>query len=248
MNLVVFTQDAYKKLKSDVSINRENYDSDNFGWLETYFLEHDITDYVKTSSIFVPTVELEFNGNSDANKNADDFTNTKLLYGAYKDKITPLQASDPCLWTALSHMCFSKYINQRWKTDNGVNVVQRYFATAGRSSLTYYNAIARLWWSGYLTYDSSKESSNPWELTEVLFSAQQVQKDLFDQPFSMNKTTVKGLLSALKRIQRERGDAATTIFRKCCDSFLNHYGAVAILDCLDAEEIEEIAYKYMHDC
>lgn len=117
--------------------------------------------------------------------------------------------------------------------------------TEGRASLLYYNAISRLWWSGYLTYDEDKASSNPWYLTETLFSAQQIQKDLFDQPFSMNRTIVKGLLMALKRIQEENGNSCTTIFRKCCDSYLNHYGAVSILDTLDSSEIEKIAYDYM---
>ena len=61
----------------------------------------------------------------------------------------------------------------------------------------------------------------------------------------MNKTIVKGLLSALKRIQVEQGNACTTIFRKCCDSYLNHYGAVSILDTLTSAEIEDIAYAFM---
>lgn len=114
--------------------------------------------------------------------------------------------------------------------------------------MCYYNAISRLWWSGYLTYDEEKEKTNPWELTKVLFSAQQIQKDLFDQPFSMNRTVVKGLLRALKRIQEETGNAATPTFRKCCDSYINHYGSVTILDALSSDEIEEIAYSYMKNC
>ena len=95
-----------------------------------------------------------------------------------------------------------------------------------------------------MTYDEDNKG-NPWHLTEVLFSAQQIQKDLFDQSFSMNRTIVKGLLSALKRIQEERGNNATPVFRMCCHSYLNHYGAYSILDTLTAEEIEEIAYAYM---
>lgn len=247
MNLVVFTQDAYKKLKSDVDVNREMYASEHFGWLDSYFLENGIPEYCKTSSIFVPSIELVYSGDSDREKNMDDFTNTKILYSAYKDKISPIQASDPCLWTALSHLWFNKYINSRWSKNGIVNVKERYFATTSKSSLTYYNAIARLWWVGHLTYEPEKESTNPWELTQIAFSAQQVQKDLFDQGFCMNKVIVKGLLKALKRIQTERGDFATTVFRNCCDSFLNHYGAVTILDILEAEEVEDIAYNYMHN-
>ena len=172
--------------------------------------------------------------------------NIKILYSEYKDKLSPLQASDPMLWSALCHITFKPYVLNRWRKDDGtVRLDQRFFATEGRASLLYYNAISRLWWSGYLTYDEDKASSNPWYLTETLFSAQQIQKDLFDQPFSMNRTIVKGLLMALKRIQEENGNSCTTIFRKCCDSYLNHYGAVTILDVLSSQEVETIAYSYM---
>ena len=135
---------------------------------------------------------------------------------------------------------------KRWKKkDESVSLDRRFCADRGRGSLLYYNAISRLWWSGYLTYEEDKEKTDPWQLTRILFSAQQIQKDLFDQPFCMNKTIVQGLLRALKKIQEEQGNACTTIFRKCCDSYINHYGAVSILDTLSADEVEDIAYSYM---
>ena len=61
----------------------------------------------------------------------------------------------------------------------------------------------------------------------------------------MNRTVVKGMLSALKTMQEENGNKCTSIFRSCCYSYLNHYGAVAILDTLSADDVETIAYDYM---
>lgn len=244
MNLKYFTKDAYKLLKKDLNINRNNYYSDD-PWLDEYFSTAGLDEFYRTSSITVPNIELIYSGEDIESKNLDDINNIKTLYTEYKDKITPLQASDPLLWSALCHIDFKDYILKRWKkSDDTVSIDKRFFATEGRSSLLYYNAISRLWWSGYLTYDEDNRG-NPWHLTETLFSAQQIQKDLFDQSFSMNKTIVKGLLSALKRIQSERENASTPVFRKCCDSYLNHYGAVSILDSLDSGEIEEITYTYM---
>ena len=245
MNLIYFTKDAYKLLKKDLNLNKNNYYSEE-PWLDEYFAAAGLDEFYKTSSITVPNIELVYNGDDIEVKNRDDLNNIKSFYIEYKDKITPLQASDPLLWSALCHITFKDYILKRWKkADDTVSIDKRFFATEGRSSLLYYNAISRLWWSGYLTYDEERKNSNPWHLTEILFSAQQIQKDLFDQPFSMNRTIVKGLLSALKRIQEERGNACTTIFRKCCDSYLNHYGVVSILDTLSAKEVEDIAYSYM---
>ncbi len=245
MNLIYFTKDAYKLLKKDLNLNKNNYYSEE-PWLDEYFAAAGLDEFYKTSSITVPNIELVYNGDDIEVKNSDDLNNIKSFYIEYKDKITPLQASDPLLWSALCHITFKDYILKRWKkADDTVSIDKRFFATEGRSSLLYYNAISRLWWSGYLTYDEERKNSNPWHLTEILFSAQQIQKDLFDQPFSMNRTIVKGLLSALKRIQEERGNACTTIFRKCCDSYLNHYGVVSILDTLSSKEVEDIAYAYM---
>lgn len=245
MNLIYFTKDAYKLLKKDLNLNKNNYYNED-PWLDEYFATAGLDEFYKTSSITVPNIELICTGDDTEIKNNDDLINIKSLYTEYKDKITPLQASDPLLWSALCHITYKDYILKRWKkADDTVSIDKRFFATEGRSSLLYYNAISRLWWSGYLTYDEERKNSNPWYLTETLFSAQQIQKDLFDQPFSMNKTIVKGLLSALKRIQDEQGNACTPVFRKCCDSYLNHYGAVSILDTLTSAEIEDIAYAYM---
>ena len=245
MNLIYFTKEAYKLLKKDINSNKDNYYNDA-PWLTEYFTAAGLDEFYKTSSITVPNLQLIYSGDDTESKNKDDLSNIKILYSEYKDKLSPLQASDPLLWSALCHITFKQYLLSRWKKDNGmVRLDQRFFATEGRASLLYYNAISRLWWSGYLTYDEDKASSNPWYLTETLFSAQQIQKDLFDQPFSMNRTIVKGLLMALKRIQEDNGNSCTTIFRKCCDSYLNHYGAVSILDTLTSEEIEEISYQYM---
>ena len=246
MNLIYFTKDAYKLLKKDLNANKDNYYSDD-PWLAQYFADQGIEEYYKTSSIVVPNFQLLNAEDADSEaKNRADLANIKTLYSEYKDKLTPLQASDPMLWSALCHITFKQYVLQRWKKDDGtVRLDQRFFATEGRASLCYYNAISRLWWSGYLTYDDSGESANPWHLTDTLFSAQQIQKDLFDQPFSMNKNIVKGLLMALKRVQEENGNYCTTIFRKCCDGYINHYGVVTILDTLEPSEVEAIAYDYM---
>lgn len=245
MNLIYFTKDAYKLLKKDLNSNKDNYYTDD-PWISEYFSLAGLDEFYKTSSIIVPDIKLVYSGDDIEAKNKDDLSNVQILYSGYKDKLSPLQAADPMLWSALCHITFKQYVLNRWKKDDGsVRLDQRFFATEGRASLLYYNAVSRLWWSGYLTYDEDKTSFNPWHITETLFSAQQIQKDLFDQPFSMNRTIVKGLLMALKRIQEENKNSCTTIFRKCCDSYLNRYGAVSILDTLEQSEIEKLSYDYM---
>ena len=246
MNLKYLSQEAYKKLKADLNLNKDKYYEDGTDWIQEYFESCEIVDFCRESSVVVDNFTLlQLSLPTDEQKNSCDLANIKTLFTGFKNHITPLQACDPLLWTALCHFEFKDYVLNRWKNESGeVSLEKRFFATEGRSSLLYYNAISRLWWSGYLTYEE-ENTNNHFSLTDTLMSAQQIQKDLFDQPFSMNRNVVKGMLSALRTMQDKRGDNCTTIFRKCCDSYMNHYGAVSILDFLSAAEIEKIAYEFM---
>lgn len=245
MNLIYFKREAYDLLKKDLN-NVEALYYQNDAWLEEYFAKAGMEEFYKTSSIVVPHIVLSYNGDDNDTKNADDLINVRALYSSFKDKLTPLQASDPLLWTALCHLPYRQYVLDRWKKGDGtVTIKDRFFCTKGRVNLAYYNAISRLWWSGYLTYDEEKESSNPYHLTEILFSAQQIQKDLIDQPFCMNRVIVKGLLRALAHMQEERGNYCTGVFRDLCNIYLNHYGVVTILDVMTEKEIEDLAYNWM---
>ena len=89
--------------------------------------------------------------------------------------------------------------------------------------------------------------ADPFHLTRVLFSAQQIQKDLFDSSLSMNRDVAKGALLALEMIQKETNNANTTLFRKCFNAYLNRYGCVTIIDSLSVEEVRDIIYQYMKE-
>lgn len=257
MRLKYFTDEAFSELKSNYCLLKPQYINENpKDWVEEYLRSKGINDFCKLSGITGKDVELvshdyelikSVDGKkaSDAQINEDDLVNTRIFYEEYKNKLTPLQANDQYLWAALCHMDFSEYIVKRW-LDKGEVDITRYFASStNNKSLCKENAIARLWWSGYLTYD--EHSADPYRLTKILFSAQQVMSDLFDQPVHMNKTIVQGMLEALEIIQEERGNNATTTFRRCCWSCFNHYGVVAVLESLSVEEIKNLAYNYMHN-
>ena len=103
MNLIYFTKDAYKLLKKDLDVNKDKYYRDD-PWLSEYFAKVELDEFYKTSSIVVSNLQLSCSGDDVESKNNDDLLNIKLLYSDYKDKITPLQASDPLLWSALCHI------------------------------------------------------------------------------------------------------------------------------------------------
>ena len=247
MNIRYFTKDACEALEKAIDRNGPKYSSQGEQWLAEFFASESIESPYKISTIDLPRLHLEYNGSANDTKNDDDLMNVMTVYGSYRGKVTPAQAANPLLWTSLCHLEYRDYIMQRWtKEDGKIDIRRRFFVGNERASLYYYNAISRLWWAGYISYDEERENSDPWHLTRTLFKAQQLYKDFTDQMFNMSPTVTKGLLKALERIQDEiKGHQATEVFRKCCNSYLNHYAAVSLIDMLEENEIENLAYLNM---
>lgn len=245
MLLRYFTEEAYEKLLQNISQNSEKYLSGE-EWLPEFFGE---TEYFKTSSVEVLSFSPDYSAGKkdDAQKSQEDLVNTRKLYDAFK-RLNPQQASNKYLWTYLCHAVpeYREYIRDRWLQDARENTIKsRYFVT-GTGSLLNDNALSRLWWYGYLTYD--EESSNPYLLTEILLTNQTICTDVMDTMNRMNFNRMKGVLFAIRDFQYEIGGTEGLIdyFREC-KKYLNHYAAVTSLEFLDFEEIRDLAFNYMMD-
>jgi hypothetical protein len=107
-------------------------------------------------------------------ENKHNLENAKIIFEIYKD-LPLIKASDPGLWTYLTHGTFWKYTRTRWpieqlkpNIDKSSYILEHWFVkNVGAPDLAR-NAISSLWWGCYLTYDKNRE--NPYELTEQLFS------------------------------------------------------------------------------
>ncbi len=244
MLLGYFTEEAYDKLLHDIPSNAENYTS-NDDWLPTYF--GTATGYFKMSSIDVSIFSPSYTPGrkDDAQKSQEDLVNTRLIYDAFKN-LTPLQASNKYLWSYLCHAVpeYREYIRDRWMQEGRENTVKnRYFVTTPGSLLND-NALSRLWWYAYLTYD--RNGINHYALTEILLTNQTICTDVMDTFNRMNFNRMKGVLLAIKDFKYEIGDneGITDYFREC-KKYLNHYAAVTTMEFLDSEEIRDLAFNYM---
>lgn len=126
-----------------------------------------------------------------------DLENTKIIYNALSG-ISPTQATDRRLWSYLTHVTFWDYMKKRWPMDIAEPnkkiryIKERYFLeNLNLRSLTH-NGISRLWWFGYLTYDSNRD--NPWELTETLLKVQDLPTSLMERALGANKNIRVGVL------------------------------------------------------
>lgn len=245
MLLGYFTEEAYEDLLHNISKNAEKYSS-NDEWLAEYFGKTE--GYFKISKTvdvnrFVPSYTP--GKKDDTQKAKDDLVNTRMLYSAFKN-LTPLQASNKYMWTYLCHAIpeYRQYIFDRWMQEARENTIKnRYFVTSFGSLLND-NALSRLWWYGYLTYD--EESTNPFALTEILLTNQTICTDVMDTFNRMNFNRMKGVLLAIKEFKEtiEENEGITDYFREC-KKYLNHYAAVTNLDFLEVEEIKKLAFDYM---
>lgn len=243
MMLGFFTEDAYVKLFSDISLNSDKYMSDE-EWLSEYFGG---TEYYMMSTVdvgkFTPSYSL--GKKDDAQKASEDLVNTRLLYDAFK-KLTPLQASNKYMWTYLCHAFpeYREYIKDRWLQEARENTIKSRFFVTTSDSLLNDHALSRLWWYGYLTYDEN--NPNPYALTEVLLTNQTICTDVMDTSNRMNPERMKGVLLAIKDFKNEISDSEgiTEYFREC-KKYLNHYAAVTTLEFLDSSEIRDLAFNYM---
>lgn len=244
MLLSYFTEKAYESLLHVIRKNAENYSSDE-DWLPAYFGSTD--GYFKTSSVDVGTFSPHYTPGKkdDAQKSEEDLINTRLIYDAFRN-LTPLQASNKYMWTYLCHAVpeYRNYIRDRWMQDERENTIKSRFFVTTPGSLLNDNALSRLWWYGYLTYD--RNSNHHYALTEILFTNQTICTDVMDTFNRMNYDRMRGVLMAIRDFKDLLGDneGITDYFREC-KKYLNHYAAVTTLEFLDSDEIRDLAFNYM---
>ena len=244
MLLSYFCEDAYDKLLNELDENNDCYSLET-DWLSEYFAGQE---YYKTSkTVDVQSFRLASVPGQTTNeqKNEDDLVNTRIVYDAMK-KLTPLQAANKYMWTYLCHAvpAHVKYIQNRWMSKIQENTIrERFFVTNLRKSV-FDNALSRLWWYGYLTYD--EERSNPYELTEMLLINQTVCTDFTDTKNASNRTRMVGVLSAIKEYSDllDKKEGITDAFR-ACNKYLNRYAAITVLDLLEPSEIKTLALDYL---
>ena len=202
MLIQYFSESCYDTLFSNIDNNR-NLDFYNGTGDSALSSIINLPEDLLTSNVDLPMFKLinppDNAGNSE--KNANDITNIKQVYDAWKD-LTPLQASNKYLWTYYCHRDdYKEYIQKRWRGDafSPKQVESRFFVFDNKRNLVRENALSSLWWKGYLTYDSSAD--NPFWIAETLDITNFA--DFLDTFNSYNPTRAKGVIKAINTFQIE---------------------------------------------
>lgn len=226
MNVSYIKRNFLEQLESNIEKNRIAgfYDANN-PWLDEFFggshWRNDSPIKISAYPVLTGTVK-------------GDIDSAKAIHKILGDKLTFSQAADARLWTYLCHDVYWKYMKERWGSDS---IKDRYFVNGNSSRALSRNGIARLWWFAHLTYIPDRQH-NPYELTEILLSNQDIQHNLLERAFGRNTAILHILLDFIHlnpdKFQGEGGMKAGT---KRLGKLMNRWGGVRLLDCLVRKEI-----------
>lgn len=180
----------------------------------------------------------------------NDIENSQIIYNELKS-LNETQASDPRLWTYLTHMTFWKYMRKRWPVEKfedeaeellddlstknrQINfILTRYFLLTPNRRRLLRNGISRLWWYAHLTYDKNRK--DPYELTKVLLSHQDIAQNLLERSLGSNKQVLSSILNFLKDNQSLSREEIREMIKE-----INLVGGVKNLHILDENELTKV--------
>lgn len=176
--------------------------------------------------------------------NLHNFENSKIIFEGYK--MSPVQATDPRIWTYLTHIIYWNYMRSRAAVEGVPEdkredyILDHWFIRRIHPDILFRNNISILWWIAYLTHDPERE--NPYELTEEAFTQLDYTRLLAGSQ-GRNTKFVHSLLEFVienKDIFGEhKADRVRALLRR-----LNFVGGYKMIPNLEKEEIKKIFIRY----
>jgi hypothetical protein len=236
---LIFTKDYHKNLEEDV----------NSGLISPYLTDEPFPfqeNYPMGDSIITinPGFTLRLPLNNIENY---DLENSIALYQEYFE-LNETTASDSRLWTYLTHVRFWDYMRKRWPaekfeddiSENSENeaisnkqidfIIWRYFLKTTNRRRLIRNGISRLWWYAHLTYDNKR--SDPFELTRILLSYQDIAQSLLERSFGSNRNVLLTLLDYLNKNKTMSRENIREVIKD-----INLIGGVKNLQLIDKKDL-----------
>ena len=181
---------------------------------------------------------------------SEDFNASRKIFQWLAD-LTPVQASDERLWVYLTHRLYAEYVHARWgpalkgSSQPEERVLDRWFFRGEGVATFVRNALSRLWWFGYLTYDS--ELPDHFEFTEILLDLQEIQVAMLERRFGRCRTVLRAILEILKRNNRLSGVTRRGKVIQGWAKDINTYGGAFILDALPSDRLSIVFQRLLRE-
>ena len=197
--------------------------------------------FFNETNILVGDINLNFQSHGKT----DDCMCAISLYIALSN-LTPSQASNPFLWTYLSHTEGWEYMQKRWPIDENTKsrIKNRYFVSSANSRRNVFrNGLSRLWWGVYISIDEN--AKDKYNLTKLLFSDEDLFVSLVERDFSMCKNVTIGILRYLLHYKEKNGNILSTEKRRELMKYINRIGGLQSLELMSIEEVYNICDNYI---
>jgi hypothetical protein len=162
-----------------------------------------------------------------------------------------VQASDPRLWSTLTHTLFWDYVKRRWPALDGNHerraeyVTEHWFTRGGKAGLRR-NAISRLWWAAELTLKpweddpelGAFQSEDPAKYTKILVSSSQLWFDLLERDYGSSPRVRICVLDAFSAV--DLGGVGVTDLSNQATKDLNCLARTRNLDAMDVASLREL--------
>lgn len=244
----MFRDAALVKLKKDIDDNLYYYCNSDNNWIDTYFKDKEIDDYLLNTNLEINEFQLKI---GDQNFDAE---NVRIVYSAMKN-LLPIHAREEKIWAYLTHTIGYKYMKYRWPITNDQKSISRvnsrYFFQGDiknvikNTTVPYVrNGLARLWWAGYIVYDKSQE--DPFEYINELFISQDLFVGLCERDIAKNKHLVLAVLKCIRKYDIKNISNNTIVVRNILKQ-INMEAGLIVLDALDQNEIFSFVEKIFLD-
>ena len=239
MNLEFLSREATDKLAREVGSNLDAYRT---GQTEALIRASDCR--VSRVETVPPPDLLDPNGEHKSDAEA-----SQLIY-QWLSSLTPVQASDERLWILLTHRVFSRYVHKRWgsslegSTRPEDRVLDRWFFRGAGVATFVRNGLSRLWWFGYLTHDKSR--ANPFELTDVLLSLQDIQVAFLERSLGRCRPLLKVVLETVKKHEAELRNTPKSgdVIQEWAKE-IRLYGGAFLLDAVPPERLAFVVNRML---
>lgn len=208
MEIPIFPQAVVSELYNNVGSNLDRYTAT----FDSFSL-HSKCKNLNATKVPENLSELMCYGKNKESEGQLDALNSIVLFNNLEG-LTPYQARDERIWSAISHIFLTNYslVRHKIKDKDKLGKVQtRFFARGGgHRSIERNNAASRLWWSGYFV-NRCKEDNDFEELTHLLLTETDFRSQVIERP-EMGRIPQVGLAVLLckKRLIEETPE--TTFF------------------------------------
>lgn len=240
MQLQYLSQEAIDDIKINFSKYKGHFQDSTNQWFMKVFEENN---WLKDTKITFNPIEFDMS----PDYNLSDRRNIENAYEAL-GSLSPALASDERIWAGLLFGPCWSYVQYRRKEELSSGIEQdiknSYFFMRGIKRSCFMNCLSRLWWTGYILYDSSSKDhykaadlvcDSAFASTILLFSSSN---------FTARKEIALGVLDCLGA-RKAKGEKIGRYHYVEANRYLNSLGGAMLLDMFTREEVCELTEKHL---